>query len=571
MKHQYIEHFNETLLELERSRERERLITEENRVILAALSALSQAENKYQIFDELKKVLSRYIKFSDFVVISKGKGVKSYSTFLTSNISFTGKEWVNGGKFQRVLNGESIILFEPIKLDEFKNLNSFLKEQINSALITGIRTQTSDSVLLLLGRNKGQFSLDMKSTLFRFRPLLERAISDIEYKEELQSLVDLKTRELIVAQKIAEQANKSKSQFLAMMSHELRTPLNAVLGLIDVLRDTSNTHQLDLLEQMESSAELLLVIINDVLDLSRVESGHFKLQCHNVNLFHKLNHALEYHRQLAEDKGITFCIDVKLCPNAEYFVDSVRLTQILFNVVGNAVKFTENGMVTVSLNDVNSKLYIQVNDTGIGIESERVEQLFSPFIQADSSNTRNYGGAGLGLTITKHLVELMKGTISVNSALNEGSCFEITIPLKESCQKEHQNTITNTVTKKSNEKSYNILVVEDTKTNQMVIQLMLSRLGYNVTLADNGLQAVELIKNDAQFDLVFMDISMPIMDGIEATKHIRSKNLNVPIIALTAHTMEDDKDECFKAGMDGFIIKPMRINEISSVIEKFAS
>lgn len=185
MKQQYVEHFNESLFELERSRERERLISEENRVILAALSALSKAENKYQIFDELKKVLNRYIKFSDFVVISKGKNLNQYSTFLTSNISFTGKEWINGDKFQRVLNGESIILFEPINLEEFKGLNPFLKEQINCALITEVRTLTSDSVLLLLGRKKGQFSLEMKSTLLRFRPLLKRAISDIEHKEEL--------------------------------------------------------------------------------------------------------------------------------------------------------------------------------------------------------------------------------------------------------------------------------------------------------------------------------------------------------------------------------------------------
>ncbi len=571
MKQQYIEHFNETLLELERSRERERSITEENRVILAALSALSRADNKYQIFDELKKVLSRYIKFSDFVVISKGKNTNSYSTFLTSNISFTGKEWVNGEKFQRVLKGESIILFDPINLDEFKNLNPFLKEQINSALITGIKTETSDSVLLLLGRSKGQFNLDMKSTLTRFRPLLERAISDIEYKEELQSLVDLKTKELLVAQQQAEQANKSKSQFLAMMSHELRTPLNAVLGLIDVLRDSSNTHQLDLLEQMENSAELLLVIINDVLDVSRIESGHFKLQCHKVNLFQKLNHALEYHRQLAEEKGIEFCVDVKLCPESEYIIDAVRLTQILFNIVGNAIKFTEKGVVTVSLYDHDSQLHIQVNDTGIGIDSARVEQLFSPFIQADSSNTRNYGGAGLGLTITKHLVELMKGAIAVNSTLHEGSCFEITIPLSEENLQHYKHEFSKSAEGKKLDRAYNILVVEDTKTNQMVIQLMLSRLGYNVTLADNGKQAVELIKNEQQFDLIFMDISMPIMDGIEATKKIRSNNIKIPIIALTAHTMEDDKEECLNAGMDDFMLKPMRINEISNIIERFTS
>ncbi len=569
MTRSHLENYNETLLELERSRERERRISEENRVILAALTALSHAENKYQIFEELKKVLGRYIRFSDFIVISKDKSSDIYSTYLTSNIAYSGKTWSNGKKFKRVLNDECIVLFEPVKLDEFKNLNPFLKEQIKSALITGIKAQTTDSVLLLLGREKGQFSLDTKSTLTRFRPLLERAINDIENKEELQKLVELKTKELSVAQQLAEQASKSKSQFLAMMSHELRTPLNAVLGLIDILRDDSSTHRLDLLEQMEHSAELLLVIINDVLDLTRVESGHFKLQCHYVNLSNKLNNALEYHRQIAEEKGINFYIDVSLCPDAEYWVDPVRLTQIIFNVVGNAIKFTENGKVTVSLNDKQGSLYIDVSDTGIGMENDKLEQLFSPFIQADSSHTRNFGGAGLGLTITKHLVELMEGSINVESTINVGTNFQIKIPLKRHVIPDMQTVSPSIHKHKEKITSKNILVVEDTKTNQMVIQIMLSRLGYNVTLADNGKEAVKLVKHNKQFDLIFMDISMPIMDGIEATKLLRAKKLSTPIIALTAHTMDNDKEECINAGMNDFVLKPIRINEISKVIEKF--
>ncbi len=565
----HLENYNEILLELERSRERERRISEENRVILAALTALSHAENKYQIFEELKKVLGRYIRFNDFIVISKDKSSDIYSTYLTSNIAYSGKTWSNGKKFKRVLNDECIVLFEPVKLDEFKNLTPFLKEQIQSALITGIKAQTTDSVLLLLGREKGQFSLDTKSTLTRFRPLLERAINDIENKEELQKLVEIKTKELSVAQQLAEQASKSKSQFLAMMSHELRTPLNTVLGLIDILRDDSSTHQLDLLEQMEHSAELLLVIINDVLDLTRVESGHFKLQCHYVNLRNKLNNALQYHRQIAEEKGISFYVNVSLCPDAEYWVDPVRLTQILFNVVGNAIKFTENGKVTVSLSDKQGSLYIDVSDTGIGMEIDKIEQLFSPFIQADSSHTRNFGGAGLGLTITKHLVELMEGSVNVDSTINVGTNFQIKIPLKRHAIP-NMRTASPSINKlKEKITTKNILVVEDTKTNQMVIQLMLSRLGYNVTLADNGKEAVKLVKRDNQFDLIFMDISMPIMDGIEATKLLRANNLSTPIIALTAHTMDNDKEECLNAGMNDFVLKPMRINEISKVIEKF--
>ncbi|MBY8118424.1 response regulator [Vibrio fluvialis] len=572
MEQEKIEQLNEALVELERSKEREQRLAEENRVILAALSALSHADNKYQIFEELKKVLSRYIRFDDFIVISKEKESRTFSTYLASNLAFQGKDWFNGDKFQRVLDGECIILFEPSKLEEFRNLNHFLKDQINSALVTGIRAQTSDSVLLLLGTRKGQFSLETKSTLSRFRPLLERAINDIEHKEALQKLVDLKTRELKIAQQQAEQANQSKSQFLAMMSHELRTPLNAVLGLIDLLRDDSDAYQQEMLEQMENSAELLLVIINDILDLSRIESGHFELQRHWISLSKKLQHALEYHSQVAQAKDIKFNVKASICEQFEYWVDSVRLTQILFNIIGNAIKFTHQGFVDVSLVTARDRLEIEVRDSGIGIDNERIEHLFSPFIQADTSITRNYGGTGLGLAITKHLVELMGGTIKVNSKLGEGSLFTISIPLESrstAAANENAGQLSDTKTYDALDNSKHILVVEDTKTNQMVIQLLLNRMGYNVTIANNGKHALELIEKNRSFDLIFMDISMPIMDGIQATRILRSQRLTTPIIALTAHSMNSDHQNCLAAGMNDIVLKPIRSKELQRISDRY--
>ncbi|EKO3476840.1 ATP-binding protein [Vibrio fluvialis] len=572
MEQEKIEQLNEALVELERSKEREQRLAEENRVILAALSALSHADNKYQIFEELKKVLSRYIRFDDFIVISKEKESRTFSTYLASNLAFQGKDWFNGDKFQRVLDGECIILFEPSKLEEFRNLNHFLKDQINSALVTGIRAQTSDSVLLLLGTRKGQFSLETKSTLSRFRPLLERAINDIEHKEALQKLVDLKTRELKIAQQQAEQANQSKSQFLAMMSHELRTPLNAVLGLIDLLRDDSDAYQQEMLEQMENSAELLLVIINDILDLSRIESGHFELQRHWISLSKKLQHALEYHSQVAQAKDIKFNVKASICEQFEYWVDSVRLTQILFNIIGNAIKFTHQGFVDVSLVTARDRLEIEVRDSGIGIDNERIEHLFSPFIQADTSITRNYGGTGLGLAITKHLVELMGGTIKVNSKLGEGSLFTISIPLESrstAAANENAGQLSDTKTYDALDNSKHILVVEDTKTNQMVIQLLLNRMGYNVTIANNGQHALELIEKNRSFDLIFMDISMPIMDGIQATRILRSQRLTIPIIALTAHSMNSDHQNCLAAGMNDIVLKPIRSKELQRISDRY--
>ncbi len=568
------EQLSEVLLELERSKERELRLAEENRVILSAISALSHADNKYQIFEELKNVLHRYINFDDFIVIAKNTPNSLFSTFLSSNIAFQGKQWLNGDKFQRVLQGECIILFEPTKLAEFQNLNPFLQNTINSALITGIQTQTSDSVLLLLGSRKGQFSLETKATLQRFRPLLERAINDIEHKEELQSLVRIKTHELYIAQQQAEHANQAKSQFLAMMSHELRTPLNAVLGLIDILREDSNHSQLELLEQMENSAELLLVIINDILDLSRIESGHFKLHRHWVHLHKKLVHALSYHHKACIAKGIRFNVRTSICDHYEYWVDPVRLMQILFNVIGNAIKFTEAGSVDVRLSTARNELVIHVEDTGIGIEPERIEHLFSPFIQADSSITRHYGGTGLGLAITKHLVELMKGTISVSSSLGQGSHFTIRLPVDSrqthSIKIDPLEPILKQASSSQSSQGH-ILVVEDTKTNQMVIQLILSRMGYNVTMVSDGQQAVSLTETETShaFDLILMDISMPVMDGIEATKILRSKNIQTPIIALTAHAMQDDHATFRQAGMNDVVLKPIRSQELQRIIKQY--
>ncbi|EHS4948514.1 ATP-binding protein [Vibrio cholerae] len=567
MDSEYTEKVNELTLELQRSIERGKQLAEENRVILAAISAFSVAINKNHIFEELKTLLNRYIQFDDFIVISKDKNGHQFRTAIASNASFNDVVWPNGVKFQRVLNGECILLFEPCKLDEFACLMESIEKPVYSALITGIQAQISDSVLILLGQNKGQFSLEAKETLSRFRPLLERAISDIEHKEELQKLVEIRTRELRLAQKLAEQANQSKSNFLAMMSHELRTPLNAVLGLIDILRGESTSYQVELLEQMENSAELLLIIINDILDLSRIESGHFSLHCHWLDLEKKLDQSLVYHRQIAQDKGVHFYVQSNKNPTLEYYTDSARLTQILFNIVGNAIKFTKQGQVDVVLDYTKDGVVFRVKDTGIGIEKNRVEQLFTPFIQADNSITRNYGGTGLGLAITKHLVELMGGTIQVESEFGIGTTFTLYIPLQSRLKNIKPSTSSSQQV--VNVKNHHILVVEDTKTNQMVIQLLLNKLGYDVTIAENGLQAVELLERNHAFDLVLMDISMPIMDGIAATKILRDKHIEIPIIALTAHTAGSDKQNCIDAGMNDIVLKPIRSKDIMEVVKRF--
>lgn len=565
------EQLHEALVELKQSQEREGRLMAENRAILDAISSITSASNKQQIFQELKNVLSLYIDFSDFIVLSKKNCELHFNTLLTSNKEFEGVEWCNDGKFPRVLEGDCILLFEPAKLQEFACLDYKQKNTMKCALATGVKATITDSIILLIGNKVGQFTLDSRETLSRFRPLLERALIDIEHKEQLQHLVDVRTQQLKLAQIKAEKASEAKSRFLAMMSHELRTPLNAVLGYIDVLLDDLRVpEQLEMLEKMESSAELLLVLINDILDLSRIESGEFSTKYQWVKLRNDLSSILEHFQTLANAKGLDFTVDLEFEQDLLLWIDPTRVMQIVFNLVGNALKFTEQGSVSLSATISNSVLKIEVKDTGIGIERSRLNAIFSQFRQADDSITRKYGGSGLGLTISKHLAELMSGSISVESVFGKGSVFTISLPVKTKLQvnlNEHPHDLTVNFAK-----SLNILVVEDTVTNQMVIKLILEKLGHKVVTQNNGLEAVDYFKqNSEHIDLIFMDISMPVMDGLTATKQIRQFCSATPIIALTAHAMAKDKQTCIDAGMNAFVSKPIRSKEIQRTLKTVIS
>ena len=562
------EALQEARIELQKLKARERKLADENRVILSTISAISKASNISEIFSSLEFVLKKYIKFDDFVVVSRVGNKGSFKTLLTNNKVFEQMTWTDCGKLSRVINGECAILFEPKSLGEFNSLHPIVLDQINSVLITGIDSGLTQSVIIFIHSNTKHFSIETKATLNRFRPLIERAVFDIESKEKLEATVRERTAELVTARKDAERANKAKSEFLAMMSHELRTPLNAIIGLIDTLKSTSlNEEQQSILLNMSASSELLLAIISDVLDFSKIESGCFSLAPQWSNVRDTVTFVLSEQKKTADDKGLALTITSNIPEGELHYIDPSRLAQILFNLIGNAIKFTERGHVHVSIKYQQSSFYITVEDTGIGISSQQISSLFSPFVQADSTITRRFGGTGLGLAITKRLVELMRGRISVESELGKGSKFEVQLPVL--------TRVTNNIHNEENERSrelrtrYSVLVVEDNPTNQMVIKLILTRQGHEVFIASNGEEAIGFVEraNDS-IDIILMDVSMPVMDGLTTTKYMRDANINTPIVALTAHTSIEDKCSCLDVGMNDFVTKPVRTKEITEAIDR---
>lgn len=564
------EALQEARIELQKLKLRERKLAEENRVILSTISAISKAGNISEIFSSLEFVLKKYIKFDDFIVVSRIGDNGTFKTLLTNNKVFEQIKWNDCGKLSRVINGECAILFEPKSLGEFNSLHPIVLDQINSVLITGIDSGLTQSVIIFIHSNTKHFSIETKATLNRFRPLIERAVFDIENKEKLEATVRERTIELVNARKEAEEANKAKSEFLAMMSHELRTPLNAIIGLIDTLKSTALTQdQQSILLNMSTSSELLLAIISDVLDFSKIESGCFSLAPQWNNVRDTVTFVLSEQRKAADSKGLALTVTTDIPEDELHYIDQSRLAQILFNLIGNAIKFTERGHVHVSIKYQQSSFYITVEDSGIGISAQQLSSLFSPFVQADSTITRRFGGTGLGLAITKRLVELMRGRIFVNSELGQGSKFEVQLPVSTRVVCDKTSTQNDLQVQEEPRSRYSVLVVEDNPTNQMVIKLILTRQGHEVFIASNGEEAIGFIERDCNsIDIILMDVSMPVMDGLTTTKYMREANIQTPIVALTAHTSVEDRFSCLDVGMNDFVTKPVRTKEITEAIDR---
>ncbi|MFO7603533.1 MAG: ATP-binding protein, partial [Gammaproteobacteria bacterium] len=368
-----------------------------------------------------------------------------------------------------------------------------------------------------------------------------------------------------------------KTEFLAAVSHELRTPLNAVMGFTQLLQDTPLTaEQKEYLSMTYHSGEQLLKLINDLLDLSRIESGRFDLLVQSFNLREELNSMLGVLSiKLAESGNVlrvNFAEDLPEVIEA----DPMRLRQVLINLLSNAIKFTEKGSIEFNVSCSAEWLTLEIKDSGKGIPEDKLEFVFGKFNQVDSSASRAHGGAGLGLAISRRLVESMGGKISVRSKLHKGTTFAVELPLHISVITEQDSETVMQVNKDPDTdqpqvQAMNILLVEDDETNQMIAVALLQQQGHQITIAEHGREAIELCQQEHAFDVILMDIQMPVMDGITATRLLREQGLGVPIIAMTANAMAGDREEYLKAGMDDYISKPIFKAALLQVLHRFAA
>jgi hypothetical protein len=384
------------------------------------------------------------------------------------------------------------------------------------------------------------------------------------------------------AKEAAEESARAKGIFLATMSHELRTPMNGVLGCTQLLRDMGLTdQQRELIETMRRSAEALLTLVNDILDFSKIEAGKMTLEVANVNLRALIRDVTTLTEGLASQKGLAVSVQIDPAVPEELRGDPIRLRQILFNLVGNAIKFTERGevMVTVSLKQGQTEssdavtLQWCVRDTGIGMTPEQQARLFQAYTQAEASTSRKFGGTGLGLMICRQLVQLMQGDITVESAVGQGSTFIYTTTLLPARHRDSATSSLELDQCRTGEQigPLRVLVADDNEINQVVACKFLQKLGCHVEVARTGREAVEAITRTA-YDVVLMDCEMPELDGYEATREVRRREegtpSHLPIIALTGHTSDDDARKCRQAGMDTVMTKPLTLPVLRTSIQE---
>ena len=396
----------------------------------------------------------------------------------------------------------------------------------------------------------------------------------------LEQRIQERTEQLEVAMRNAQAANQAKSDFLANVSHELRTPMHGVIGMLDLALESKLTpEQGEQLQAAQNCAYSLLTLLNDILDLSKIEAGKMTLERIPFAVRGMLEECLRAHQAAATQKGIQLRCEVLPDVPEQIVGDPLRIRQILSNLVSNAVKFTESGSVDVRVDgggpeEGDFQLQFQVTDTGTGIPSDKLDYIFDKFTQADGSVSRKYGGTGLGLAITRKLVEMHGGEIHVDSQVGHGTTFMVKLPCEIVVDDTSHSKLLATARAASASAllgPVRILVVEDNQVNQKVVTTVLRKKGYAIELANDGTEALAKLEKNRNFDLILMDVQMPVLDGLEATRLIRQNPRwkHLPIVAMTAHAMNGDRERCLAAGMDGYISKPVHPSHLVETVDEY--